>query len=349
LRHLDCRFKANWVGEALASNRQDVAAVVIGRNEGERLELSLLSVQAAGLPLVYVDSGSSDGSPDVAREIGVPVVELDPCRPFSAGRGRNEGAQEALRRWPGISYVLFLDGDCILAPDFASAAVATFQEHLECAIVTGHLSERFPERSIYNRLCAIEWRSPAGEITNMNSLGGIMVVRVSAFLSVCGFNLDAIAGEEPDLGARLMMAGHTIIKIDAPMATHDAQMLRFGQWWKRAVRGGHALAHRHALHGRTKLRDGRRELLSDLFWGLALPVACVVLLWPTRGLSLLLLGGYAAFAWRVYRHYRGAGLSSSDAALVSRFIVYGKFAHVLGIFKFWRNRSRGEFRIIEYK
>ena len=91
MRHPDYRFKANWVGEALSSNRQDIAAVVIGRNEGERLELSLLSVRAAGLPLVYVDSGSSDGSSDVARAIGVAVVELDPSAPFSAGRGRKIG------------------------------------------------------------------------------------------------------------------------------------------------------------------------------------------------------------------------------------------------------------------
>ena len=32
-----------------------MAAVVIGRNEGGRLEESLRSVQAAGLPLVYVE------------------------------------------------------------------------------------------------------------------------------------------------------------------------------------------------------------------------------------------------------------------------------------------------------
>lgn len=322
---------------------------MIGRNEGARLDASIRSVQSTGLSLVYADSGSADGSPETASKLGVPVVELDPSSPFSAGRGRNEGLAEALRRWPAIAYVLFLDGDCILDASFPAAAIAQFERDPECAIVTGHLSERFPEQSVYNRLCQIEWRSPAGQITNMNSLGGIMAVRVSAFNAVEGFNLKAIAGEEPDLGVRLLMGGYSIVKIDAPMATHDAQILRFGQWWKRAVRGGHALAYRYSRHGRSRLRDGQRELLSDFFWGLALPLVSATLFWPTRGLSLLLLGGYVLFARRVYRSYRARGLSSADAALVTRFIIYGKFAHVVGIATFCRNWLRGEFRIIEYK
>jgi GT2 family glycosyltransferase len=324
-------------------------AVVIGRNEGARLGPSLRSVQAVGLPVVYADSGSADGSPDAAKGLGVPVVDLSPDRPFSAGRGRNEGLAEALRRWPRARYVMFLDGDCVLDQRFPAAAAAIFQQDGDCAIVTGHLTERHPDASVYNRLCAIEWRSPAGPIENMNGLGGIMAARISAFECIGGFNLDAIAGEEPDLGARLRLAGFSIIKIDAPMATHDAQIMTFGQWWTRAVRGGHALAHRYARHGRTPLRDGRRELISDLFWGLGLPGAILLLLWPTRGFSLLGLGGYALLFWRVYRNYQRAGLDGSDALLVARFIVYSKFAHVLGIARYCWNRLRGEFRIIEYK
>jgi GT2 family glycosyltransferase len=277
------------------------------------------------------------------------VIELDPAKPFSAGRGRNEGVDEALRRWPGAAYVMFLDGDCVLDRAFPAAAAATLDEHADCAIVTGHLSERAPDASIYNRLCAIEWRSPAGRIDNMNNLGGIMVARLSAFRDVGGFNLRAIAGEEPDLGVRLRLKGYSIIKIDEPMATHDAHIVSFAQWWTRAVRGGHALAHRYASHGRSEMRDGRREILSDLFWGLALPLAIAVLLWPTRGASLIGLAAYAALGLRVYRRYRGSGLSPSDAALVSRFILLSKLAHVAGIARYCRNRLRGEFRIIEYK
>ena len=326
-----------------------MAAVVIGRNEGGRLSASLGSVQAAGLSVVYADSASSDGSVAVARDLGVPVIALSDNAPLSAGRGRNEGLAEALRRWPDTKFVMFLDGDCVLDPGFPSAAAGTFAEHPDCAIVTGHLAERYPEASIYNRLCAIEWRSPAGRIENMNALGGIMAVRISTFQEVNGFNTNAIAGEEPDLGVRLALAGHSIIKIDRPMAIHDAGMTSFGQWWTRAVRGGHALAHRYASHGRTRFRDGGRELLSDLFWGLGVPLAALVLLAPSRGLSVLLLGGYLLLYLRVRNHYRRSGLSDTDARLAARFIVYSKFAHVLGIAKYWVNRIRGRYQIIEYK
>ena len=327
--------------------RSGIAAVVIGRNEGERLAPSLRS--ATGLPTVYVDSGSTDGSPEVARKLGLPVVELDAARPFSAARGRNEGLQEAMRLWPQTDFVMFLDGDCVLDANFPDAAAATLAEQPQCAIVTGHLSERHPEASIYNRLCALEWRGPAGVMEDVNGLGGIMMARVSALQEVGGFNEQAIAGEEPDLGVRLILAGYSLIKIDKLMATHDAEILTFGQWWKRSVRGGHALAHRYARHGRTRLRDGRRELLSALFWGFILPLVVVATLVPTKGLSFLLLAAYGVIAWRVYRYYLRSGASSSDAWLASRFNIYSRFAHFVGVLRYGMNRVRGRFHIIEYK
>lgn len=335
-------------GQSVVVGMQPIGAVVIGRNEGENLKLSLESVQAAGLFAVYADSGSTDGSAALARDLGVATIELDPVRPFSAARGRNEGLEEALRRWP-IEYVLFLDGDCILQADFPSAALKTFEQNPECAIVTGHLSERHADASIYNRLCGIEWRGPAGRIENMNGLGGIMLARVSALREVGGFNEQAIAGEEPDLGVRLGLANYSIIKIDQDMATHDAQMARFGQWWTRAVRGGHALAHRYAQHGRTRFKDGARELRSALFWGLALPLLILLLLIPTRGLSLLLFSAYAFQGWRMYRRYLSRGLPPSDASIATRFILLGKFAEVIGIARYCLNRLRGRYHIIEHK
>ncbi|MFL6720873.1 MAG: glycosyltransferase [Sphingomonas sp.] len=326
-----------------------ITGVVIGRNEGQRLEPSLASVQAAGIPLVYVDSGSTDGSPARAEALGVPVLRLDPARPFSAARARNEGLAEAMRLSPGAQFAMFLDGDCILDRAFPFEALGTFDSNPDCAIVTGHLTEQSPHASVYHRLCAMEWRSPPGRIQNFAALGGIMAARIAAVRKVGGFNEQVIAGEDSELGVRLTLSGHSVIKIDRPMAVHDAQMTRFSEWWKRSVRAGHALAQRYALNGRSRLRDCRRELVSALLWGFVVPFLTIALFVPTRGLSLLLLGGYGLLAWRVYRHYVRSGASASDAALAARFMIFSKFANFVGVLRFCVNWLRGSFRIIEYK
>src|SRR5271165_5488933 len=96
----------------------DVGVVVIGRNEGERLMRCLASVRVFAKNIVYVDSGSTDGSADAAAEIGVRVVRLDMSRSFTAARARNEGFS-ALKAWkPDVRFVQFIDGDCGLAPDW---------------------------------------------------------------------------------------------------------------------------------------------------------------------------------------------------------------------------------------
>lgn len=345
----DASQKSRKVAErARLGGIRQVACVVIGRNEGARLLESLHSVQAAGLPLVYVDSGSSDGSVDAARSLEVPVFELDLSQPFSAARARNRGLEESMIAWPETRYIIFLDGDCTLEPSFAAVAARQLQLDKRCAIVTGHLSEQHPDQSIYNRLCAIEWQSPPGRMDSFNALGGIMAVRVSAFREVGGFNPKAIAGEEADLGIRLRLAGYSIFKVDTPMATHDARILTFRQWWIRAIRGGHAFAQGLALHGGARFHDGRRAVLSALFWGLALPTLVLLTLYPSRGLTSLLIGGYLVLAYRMFRHYKAAGLSTSDALLAARFGLYAKFAHVIGIFRFWM-RGVDRSRIIEYK
>jgi hypothetical protein len=86
-----------------------------------------------------------------------------------------------------------------------------------------------------------------------------------------------------------------------------------------------------------------------LFWGFALPLIILVLLLPTRALSLLLLCGYGLLARRVYRRYSSSGLSRSDALLATRFILYSKFAEFVGVLRYCLNRLRGRFQIIEYK
>ena len=337
----------DFLAGALAHPRLGV--VVIGRNEGERLVDCLESVRALDVPLVYVDSGSSDGSVARARELCDRVNELDPARPFSAARARNVGFERLLSELPSIEFVQFLDGDCTVLPQWLAAAEAAMAGELRRAVVVGELRERRPHASVYNRMCALEWRSPAGDLQNFGALGGIMFVRAPVFRTLGGFNEMMIAGEDSEFGVRVCIAGFTITKLDLPMATHDANILHFTQWWKRAVRGGHAIGQRAQLQGATAVRDCVRERRSTWLWGIALPVLALGLAVPTHGQSLALAAAYPLLGWRVYRYRRSCDDEPSDARLYAGFTMMGKLANGLGLLQFYLNRRKRRYRLIEYK
>ena len=223
------------------------AAIIIGRNEGHRLIRCLAAAAPEFAPLIYVDSGSRDGSVDAARAAGAQVVALDMDRPFTAARARNSGFA-ALQAQDGAmpEFVQFIDGDCEMQPAWADRAVALLRDRPDIAIVAGRVRERHPEASVFNRLCDAEWDAPAGPA---DAVGGIFLARSAAFAAVGGFDPTLIAGEEPDLCHRLRDAGWRIWRLADEMTLHDAAMTRFGQWWRRALRGGHAAAEGAARHG----------------------------------------------------------------------------------------------------
>lgn len=324
--------------------------VVIGRNEGVRLRQCLTSVRdVAACPVVYVDSGSKDDSVKVAKACGVEVLELDSSRPFSAARARNEGLARLIALHPAIRFVQFVDGDCTLMAGWLEAASCALLADPGRAAVTGHLRELNAQATTYNRLCALEWSSPPGDLKDFGGLGGISMMRVDVLQRLGGFNPDVIAGEDSELGARMSLAGYKVTKIDQPMAVHDANIGTFWQWWKRAVRAGHAIGQRSHLNGNTELKDCIRERNSTWFWGIGVPLVVLVTLIPTSGLSALLLGGYAALFYRVFRFRRRRGDSNQDALLYARYLLLSKFANALGLIRFHRNRLMQRYRIIEYK
>jgi GT2 family glycosyltransferase len=157
-----------------------------------------------------------------------------------------------------------------------------------------------------------------------------------------------IAGEDSELGVRLSLAGYRIVKVDADMAVHHNGIDSFSAWWRRSVRAGHALANRHALNGRSAVGDCRREFLSTVFWGLLLPISAALLIWPTRGLSLALLLGYALLGFRMRRRLRRSR-SNHDATVAAWFGVLSKFANAQGLCRFFINSLTGRFEIMEYK
>lgn len=324
-----------------------IGLVAIGRNEGQRLRQCLLSALGKVALIVYVDSGSTDGSVSFARSLGVDVVELDLSTPFTAARARNAGFAHMLKADPQIEFVQFVDGDCEIVEGWIEYAQRELDAQPNVAVVCGRRRERFPEFSIYNWLLDMEWDTPIGEA---KACGGDAMMRVEAVQQVGGFNPTLIAGEEPELCVRLRQKGWKILRLDAEMTLHDAQMTSFSQWWKRTMRAGHAYAEGAWLHGREPERHWVKESRSILFWGLVLPLLALGLAWPTYGFSLLLLVGYPVLVSRIFLKMRSQNISPKHAIAYAFSCVLGKFAQVRGALGFLQSQLlRTKSTLIEYK
>lgn len=330
----------------------EVALVVIGRNEGQRLARCLGSIQQVqGVAIketVYVDSGSVDGSCQYAASTGCRVVELDPSRPFSAARARNEGFAAVMEDHPDIPFVQFLDGDCELAQGWLPLGLATLTSRSDIGMACGHVRELYPTATVYNQLCDLEWQQPPGEI---RSSGGLFLIRSEVFSRAGGFRPDVIAAEDDEFCVRVRRTGSKILLLDEVMARHDVAMERFGQWWRRSKRTGHAFAHVSALHGQSEDRYFVADCRRVWIWALALPITALGLAPFTRGLSLLLLAcAYGLQFLRTYFKGRQRRWSSRQALIYSFFTILFKFPALAGMFEYhWRQwRGRG-MTIIEYK
>ncbi|SEG52493.1 Glycosyltransferase, catalytic subunit of cellulose synthase and poly-beta-1,6-N-acetylglucosamine synthase [Bryocella elongata] len=326
-----------------------LSVVIIGRNEGARLERCLESIarmdrEGLQVDVIYVDSDSKDNSVELARRHGARVVALHPIRP-TAALGRNAGWHESQ-----AEFVLFLDGDTILDPQFVQKALPEFaQPRIAC--VWGHRRERKPLRSIYSRVLDLDWIYAPGIVP---FCGGDAIFRRSVLITARGYDETLIAGEEPELCQRLQILGHRILHIDTPMTEHDLAIDRFAQYWKRAERAGHAYAEVSTRLAGTKFplwsEESRRNRLHALVL-IAVPVIAIsgsVLLrsaWPLLTLALLPMV-FLRSAWK-------ARWKKADPITL---MLYGVHSHLqqipiaVGQWRYRVGRRKGRtMKLVEYK
>jgi len=320
-----------------------VAVVVIGRNEGARLDACLASLRGQGLRIVYVDSGSHDGSPDRARAAGALVVELDRSAPFTAARGRNAGVA-ALSSEGLPDYIQFFDGDCTVVPGWIDAARATLDADADLGLVTGWRSEIHRDASVYNQMCEVEWHRPAGPI---RSCGGDMMVRRTGFEAVGGFNTRIIASEDEEFCLRLRAAGYRLVRLPLSMTRHDAAILHFRQWWQRNVRSGHGFAEVGGMHPEHFVKERHRVWL----YGMALPLLLLGAMVLAVEIEIALILALFGFSWlRTARGLRREGVPAAAARHYAAYYTLAKLPQLQGmLFYYWR-RARGQTaELIEYK
>jgi GT2 family glycosyltransferase len=295
--------------------------------------------------LVYVDSGSVDDSKATAAALGAHVIDLDLRTAFTAARARNAGFERLMQLIPGLQYVFFVDGDCEVHADWVQTATQFLNAHADVAVAWGWRREKYPERSIYNALCDLEWKNfPVGET---KACGGDAVMRTDAFRAVGGYRPDLICGEEPELCLRLRQKGWRIWHLDADMTLHDAAIHRFGQWWKRMLRGGYGFAQGAALHGAPPERHWVAESRRAWIWGLWIPVGVL--------LAATIFGRWALALCLVYplqivRLANRRGDRSKFKWWWASAMVVAKFPELLGQLQYRLDRIRRvNSPLIEYK
>jgi len=338
-----------------------ISVVVIGRNEGPRLQRCLQSVaqmQHLGFDfeVIYVDSGSTDNSLAIAFAAHARIIELNPDRP-SAALGRNAGWRAARG-----ATILFLDGDTILHPDFVAASLPDLTGNI--AVVWGHRREIHPEASIYNAVLDLDWIYAPGPTLYC---GGDALFRRSVLTATNGFDETLIAGEEPELCRRIAALGFTILHVDRPMTGHDLAITRFSQYWKRNTRAGHAYAEvsaQLALRGETFwVEESRRNRNRVFAWTgiICLYIAISIILQPryeaTGELFLYVIAPILVwYAFLLLIVLRSAYKARWKSKNKFKLFLYGIHSHLqqipiyYGQLQYKWNRHRGKrAQLLEYK
>lgn len=261
----------------------NLSIVVIGRNEEKSLRNSLNSALAIDFPpkefeVIFIDSHSTDNSVKIAREMGVETLELNGDRP-SAALARNTGWRHAKGK-----HILFLDGDTLLDPSFPKKAIAKLQLD-NIGVVFGNLRELYPERSPYNRVFDLEWNPKPGFVSYC---GGNALIKREVLEKVGGFNVNLVAGEEPEMCVRIKSLGYEILHCEDHMAKHDIDITTFGQYWRRCYRTGFAYAALYQLLGDGSLGLWKRRSLHNLAKGCVLYIFVAIFLFLSFHHSSLL-------------------------------------------------------------
>jgi len=324
--------------------RNDIGFVVIGRNEGSRLVDCLASIAAYTPRIVYVDSASTDQSVQHAQAQHVHVLELDMSIKFTAARARNAGFELLLQHYPDLSYVHFVDGDCMVDQAWVSHAADFLSHHAQVAVVCGRRRERYPQATPYNQLCDIEWNTPIGKA---KACGGDAMMRVAVFKQVGGFNVNLIAGEEPELCIRIRQLGFDVWRLDHDMTLHDAAITEFSQWWKRTVRAGYAYAEGSRLHGAAPEHHWVNESRRAWIWGGILPALWLIALLACPLVFIALTGLFAVQYFRLLSKHKHLGNFSS---VYVKYLMLGKVAEMYGQLRYtWHRLLNVKSTLIEYK
>jgi GT2 family glycosyltransferase len=170
-------------------------------------------------PVIVVDNGSSDGSPQAVRRRHQAVEVIEPGRNLGAA-ARTLGARSA-----GTPFVAFSDDDSWWSPGALERGALLFEAHPSLGLVAGRIIVE-PDGRL-DPTCRLMQMSPLPPdpvLARPQVLGFVAcaaLVRRSAFLAAGGFSPRfAVGGEESLLAIDLFAAGWALIYAREMVAHH---------------------------------------------------------------------------------------------------------------------------------
>ncbi|MET3926725.1 glycosyltransferase family 2 protein [Devosia sp. 2618] len=267
-----------------------VSIIIKTLNEAERLaatlESALAAVGADG-EVIVADSGSTDGTVEIAQRYPVTLVQIAADQQPSCGLGPQLGYQ-----YSKGDYLCLMDGDMLLDPAFLAKAVAYLDANPKVGGVGGRVVEMNLENLEFARRMSrggAEYN--AGPVDRLNG-GGLY--RRQAIADVGYLSDRNLHGyEEFDLGVRLRQAGWGLYRLDTPFVQHfgyqmNAYALLLRRWRSKYLRGtGEVIrAAMGKAHLGPLLRDIRElRLWSAVYVGLLI-LLLVLIFVPNKLLAL---------------------------------------------------------------
>jgi glycosyltransferase involved in cell wall biosynthesis len=311
---------------------KSVTLVIPGRNCAETLDACLAAVvpmldgeDAALREIIFVDDGSTDDTPEIAKRFPVTVL---------AGGGRGPGAARNVGwRAAGTPFVWFVDSDCVAAPD----ALDRLVPHLaapEVAAVSGTYGNA-REDSLLACLIheeIVERHRTMGEEVDFLATFNVLYRR-AVLETLDGFDERYLKAQDAELSFRAREAGHALhfeprSKVDHYHEAHWRSYLRtqrqqgFWRVWLHLEHRGHAvrnsysnaLDHAQPLIAMVLLASLPLVAVPSVRWLPVIPLAALVATQLPMTLRLLRRLGrvrYATFAWlgAVRAVWRGVGMT----------------------------------------
>jgi len=271
------------------------------------------------------------GAPGIAA--AAEVVAPDPALPPTPGSHRNQGARGA-----SAEYLLFVDDDMVVEPEFVSAAIARLDASPDVVAVGGRIHERQWREGTFVREIPDLHRSGAGGDVAM--LAAAWMVRRGAFEKVGGFDPRLPAEEDTELCLRLAADGGRIVALDRLAAYHDCtprpSLAELRRRWSSGLFAGQGLLLRQSwgtpYFGRHLARQ-RLYLASVAYAALGVLLAVSALFVPglATAFAFWTLSVLALWAWMALRK-RSLALG---ALSILAWLVLG-----VGIVRAWTRGAR---------